>query len=218
MDEVWLIRHGESESNAGLASPRVGAAGLTELGHLQAACLARAFPGPPALVVVSSFRRSRETAEPLLARFPSVPVEEWPIEEFTYLDPARYLNTSSLDRHPFVEEYWRRCDPLHRDGGVAESFAELLGRIRVLLARLESCPGPTALFGHGTFMKALVWLLLSGPADLATPEAMARFRGFRESLAVPNTSILKLGRAGSGEIRLSNFVVSHLPPDLVTPR
>jgi hypothetical protein len=33
--------------------------------------------------------RTRQTAAPTIARFPDAPVKTWPIEEFTYLQPAR---------------------------------------------------------------------------------------------------------------------------------
>ena len=38
----------------------------------------------------------QQTAAPTIARFPGVPVEVWPIEEFTYLQPARWNGTLSL--------------------------------------------------------------------------------------------------------------------------
>src|SRR3546814_5730649 len=48
------------------------------------------------------FRSTRQTAAPTIARFPGVPVEVWPIEEFTYLQPARWNGTrasTALIRH-----------------------------------------------------------------------------------------------------------------------
>jgi 2,3-bisphosphoglycerate-dependent phosphoglycerate mutase len=40
---VWLIRHGQSESNAGLPSREPGASVLTPLGHWQAEQVAAGF-------------------------------------------------------------------------------------------------------------------------------------------------------------------------------
>ena len=43
----------------------------------------------PSLIVTSLFLRTQQTAAPTIERFPDVPVEVWPIEEFTYLQPSR---------------------------------------------------------------------------------------------------------------------------------
>ena len=56
---VWLIRHGQSESNAGLPTNGPAASPLTELGHRQAERVAEQFTGPPALIVSSPFLRAQ---------------------------------------------------------------------------------------------------------------------------------------------------------------
>lgn len=82
---IWLIRHGESVSNAGLQTTHPAASKQTPLGHRQAAAVAQAFNKPPGLIVVSRYVRSQQAAAPTQARFPQVPVEEWQVHEFTYL-------------------------------------------------------------------------------------------------------------------------------------
>ncbi|MBX4390115.1 hypothetical protein K4H03_28970, partial [Mycobacterium tuberculosis] len=57
-----------------------------------------------------------------------VPVEVWPIAEFTYLQPARWNGTRSAERMPHLERYWSAADPDYCDGEGAESFATLLRR------------------------------------------------------------------------------------------
>src|SRR5262245_709170 len=69
---AWLIRHGESESNAGTPSAEPGASPLTARGREQAAGLAATLPEPPTLIVASPYRRAAQTAEPTAARFPDV--------------------------------------------------------------------------------------------------------------------------------------------------
>jgi len=46
--------------------------------------------------------RSQQTAAPLIARYPDVPVEQWPIQEFTYLSPEHCHNTTFSERKPLV--------------------------------------------------------------------------------------------------------------------
>src|SRR3546814_7268841 len=77
-----------------------------------------------------------------------------PIEEFTYLQPARCNGTRSAERMPHLERYWSAADPDYCDGEGAESFRALLGRCEAALARLAAMP-PASLvyvFGHGQFI------------------------------------------------------------------
>jgi broad specificity phosphatase PhoE len=188
---VWLVRHGQSESNAGIPSADPGESHLTALGRGQAERVATAIPEPPALIVVSPYRRAAQTAEPTIGRFPTVPHEEWPVQEFTYLGDFHHRATTAAERRPQATEYWRRADP-HASIGGAESFADLIGRVRAMLNRLAGQPaGPVAVFTHGLFMRAVVWTLLTGgPADHA---GMRAFHRFGESFIVPNGAVIGLG-------------------------
>lgn len=216
MLNIWLIRHGESEANAGLPTTHPASVALTARGMEQAACIPRAFDAPPALLVTSPYLRTQQTARPLIERFGALRQEEWPIQEFTFLAPARYVNTTYLDRRPVVEAFWSRSDPRHIDGEGAESFADLIGRVERTLARLRELgpDGLAAVFTHGVFMRVALWLLLAGPGPLNT-ERMRRCYGFIRSLAVPNAAILKLRFVSADEVYHSNFITAHLPAHLV---
>ena len=85
MTIIWMIRHGESESNAGLVTSEPAAITLTARGRVQAGYVAAAFPSPPALIITSPFERAKETAQPTLSRFPDSAVEEWPIQELSLI-------------------------------------------------------------------------------------------------------------------------------------
>lgn len=153
---VIFIRHGESTGNAGVPCHDLGAIELTELGGEQAREVAASWIEAPALIVTSPYTRTQQTAAPTIARFPGVPVEVWPIEEFTYLQPARWNGTRSAERMPHLERYWSAADPDYCDGEGAESFATLLRRCEAALARLAAMP-PASLvyvFGHGQFIQA----------------------------------------------------------------
>ncbi|WP_295853616.1 phosphoglycerate mutase family protein [uncultured Xylophilus sp.] len=109
--QVTFIRHGESTANAGLPSTYPAAIALTPRGHAQAAQVAAAWEQAPALIAVSPFLRTRLTAQPTIARFPQVPVEVLPMEEFTYLEPARWNGTTRDQRLPMITRYWQNADP-----------------------------------------------------------------------------------------------------------
>ena len=85
-----------------------------------------------------------------------MPVEVWPIEEFTYLQPARWNGTRSAERMPLLERYWQDADPDYCDGEGAESFATLLRRCEAALTRLAAMPTGSLVyvFGHGQFIQA----------------------------------------------------------------
>jgi probable phosphoglycerate mutase len=84
---VWLIRHGQSESNAGLPSADWRRIPLTELGYRQAEHVAGVFADPPRFIVTSPYLRARQTAQPTIERYPGAPGEEWAVQEFSYLRP-----------------------------------------------------------------------------------------------------------------------------------
>ena len=153
-----FVRHGESTGNAGIPCQDLAGLELTEKGREQARQLADAWTETPALIVVSPYLRTQQTAKPTCDRFPAVPVQQWPIEEFTYLEPSRWNGTARRERLPYIEDYWRTADPAYCDGPGAESFSSLLGRAEITLGRLRSLPeqnGQVLLFSHGQFMQAV---------------------------------------------------------------
>jgi probable phosphoglycerate mutase len=196
--EVVLIRHGESVANAGAATDNPATIPLTAKGHAQARSAATQFQCEPSLIVCSPFLRTQQTAQPTIERFPQVPVEQWPVYEFTYLEPTRYACTNAAERRPAVQAYWRKGDPHYRDGSSAESFADLLSRIADVLARLECQPDGSRvlLFTHGQWMQALrLHLLLPAASDA---EKMAQFVQFDRTYPIAHTETVRLVFTMSG--------------------
>lgn len=176
MPSIRFIRHGESTANAGAASQTPATIALTALGERQALALAASFSAPPQLIVSSPFLRARQTAAPTIARYTEVPVEIWPVEEFTYLAPARCINTTAEQRRPWVAGYWHRNDPFAIEGSGAESFAAFIARVSNALQRLsERSERSIAVFGHGQFIKAARWLIEASPSRIDAV-AMRDFR------------------------------------------
>ncbi|WP_196484762.1 histidine phosphatase family protein [Burkholderia diffusa] len=176
---VACFRHGESAANAGDATHDPMSIPLTEKGEQQALAISRCFADPPNIVIGSPFDRARQTAAPTLSRFPSTPIETWPIQEFTYLAPTKCAGTSAAQRRPWVETYWDTSDPTLVDGPGAESFAAFIERVRVVLNRLMkllcSSDLTVVMFGHGQFFQAMRWLIETG-APIINADAMRAFR------------------------------------------
>jgi broad specificity phosphatase PhoE len=210
MRTVWLIRHGESESNAGLPTTHTAVTALTERGRAQAERVALAIPKPPDLVVTSPYLRTQQTALPTLARFPQTCREEWPVHEFTYLGLPAYQATTGIERRPLRDAYWSRCDPHYIHGEGAESFADLLCRVETALARIREGGEHFALvFSHGLFAKALLWRLRGGSPE-ASPASMRSFRTFSASFRVPNAAILPLHVGAGGMLCVGELDTGHL--------
>ena len=130
--EIWetmraiFIRHAESTGNLDIPANDLSQIGLTERGHTQAVALAETWTDHPELIALSPYLRTRLTAEPTMHRFPGVPVEVLPMQEFTYfrawaagVEPraANASRTSTLTG--------RLAEPDYCDGPGAESFSDL---------------------------------------------------------------------------------------------
>lgn len=198
---IILVRHGQSVANAGGIPPDHITNPLTELGHAQAKAFAEKFDCVPAHFLVSPFLRARQTAEPLLQRFPDVPVEEWPIQEFTYLEPVRHNGTNEEQQMPHIQEYWERDNPAYVDGPGAESFTMFVDRARAAIGRLVlMVPGGcVVVFTHGLLMQAFRLVTLF--PDATDAELMPSFRRFHFNNFLENTETVELEVVG-GQVRL----------------
>jgi broad specificity phosphatase PhoE len=160
----------------------------------------------PELIVTSPFLRAQQTSMPLRHRFPDVPVEEWPVQEFSFLNPALYRGTSEVDRESHVVAYWQREDPAFVDGPGAESFTSFFDRARDTLRRLvdrglvtKCAEGCVVIFTHGFFMQAIRMVLLFPHATDA--ELMANFQRFHLLNIIENIGSLEL-EVRDGKIQL----------------
>lgn len=190
--QVFLIRHAESMGNAGLRTTTPAGNNLTAKGRKQAGELAASINEVPDLVVWSSYSRTRETALPLIQKYPEVRTEEWPdIQEFTYLNPKKCFNTTPEERKPMVAAYWEAMDPDYNDGDGAESFAEMILRVRIMLRRVKERPEDTIyIFTHGQFMET-VKIVLTHP-DESSANLMRIFNERNRGKLVANCEIMRI--------------------------
>jgi broad specificity phosphatase PhoE len=183
---VRFIRHGESVANAGGVTAEPRGIPLTALGREQALAIAHGFEASPDLIITSPYTRARDSAAPTAARFPDVPLEVWPVQEFASLAFARCENTTAMQRRPWVEDHWALADPDRIDGPGAECYAGLVGRVRAALRRLsELSVRSVVVFSHGQFMKAVQWEIAFASPDV-TPETMLAFRAFHAAAPIAN--------------------------------
>ena len=197
-----FIRHGQSTGNAGIPANDLSLLELTDLGWRQSREVAASWTEIPSLIVTSPYLRTQQTAAATIERFPHVPVEVWPIQEFTYLEPSRWNGTRSSERMPAIERYWADADPEYCDGKGAESFSALLGRAQTALDRLAAMPEDALVyvFSHGQFIQAVRSLVVD--SELADREKMWKFWG-KGSPAIANAELV--------ELSLQAGIWRHLP-------
>jgi 2,3-bisphosphoglycerate-dependent phosphoglycerate mutase len=196
MLRLFLIRHAESASNAGLPTESPVSNPITDLGHKQAARFAEVWKNEtPHLVVTSPFVRTKMTAAHYLVKHPLTPHHEWPVQEWTQLSPDRYKGTTHEQRCPAVQAYWDRYDPNYLDGEGAETFMHLFSRVDNMFLRADEWmvgkQGSIAIFTHGHFMRATLWSLLF-ERQPKSPHSMRLFRSFTEAVEVPNLAVLSI--------------------------
>jgi broad specificity phosphatase PhoE len=192
MPTVVLIRHGESAANAGgRASTSAADIPLTENGRRQAAEFAASVLTPPDFIIQSSFLRAKNTAEPLILKYPEIPKDTWDVEEFTFLNPSKCQGSSVDERRPMREAFFNRRDPEYCDGGGAESFANFVRRVRSFLDRVRRLKYNTIyVFTHYQFI-CLLQIISDSPA-LPDVDLLDKFTEAFKALSVPNCGTVSL--------------------------
>lgn len=213
MLNVWFIRHAQSQANAGERTTDPALIELTPLGREQATHVAGMFSRAPDILVSSPYLRARQTAQYLADRYPEVPLETWPVQEFTYLNRERCLNTTLAERIPLAREFWDRNDPHSVDGEGTESYADLMGRADNMWRRLlGSCDGKwVVVFSHAQFIRAALWHWLCG-SERVSESGLKRFRSFLRAYTIPNGAVMKARY--DGEFWSGVAQVEHIPAQM----
>lgn len=210
MPSVWFVRHGQSQSNSGQQTLCPEFTGLTSQGIKQAECISQVFPRTPSLIVTSKYIRSKQTALPTIKRFHSAKQEQWDVREFTYLSRPHSSSMTVQDRRPMVDDFWDRNDPSYSDGDGAESFINFVSRVSGVLERLRySEEDFIAVFTHGQFMQAVLWLLQC-PQYRIDSDSMREFKDRLETICIPNGAILPVKLRGREEIWIEDIIVPDL--------
>jgi broad specificity phosphatase PhoE len=188
---------------------------LTEKGARQAQLTALNYEHAPDLIVTSPYIRTQATAAPLIKRFPNTPHVEWPVQEFTYLDPSYWNGTTGQERQPAARAYWERNDPFYHDGDSAESFMDLIERVeRTRQLILAQKAGSIAIFSHGQFTRSFWWRMAFPDAGI-DPDTMKHYLHFIRSISFPNCAIVRF-RFDQEGVWCSSVDISHIPPELLT--
>lgn len=222
MSTIFLIRHGESQSNAGLPTSSPDVVELTDRGWKQAEDITRLFEEAqihPDLIVTSSYKRTKQTAAPTTLAFPNALEEEWSVEEFTYLSSWHQELSTMTERRPMVEVYWDIANPTLVDKAGSESFKQFIVRVQKVIKRLKQTRLETiAMFSHEQFICALLWLLQREQfTGKPGKDDMRKYRNFQLSLKIPNGAIVRLDLSDKQEWRQHEMKTSHLKELIKVP-
>ena len=199
MKTLYLIRHAQSEANAGGISKPERDIALSPLGREQAQALVARLPRSNH-VYVSELRRTHETAAPYCRAHGITPQVLPQLNEFSCLAFDRICGMDGTARRPLADAYWQRADPLECTGAGADSFAAFNQRLSAFLAHYPQLEDGSLLFGHGIWIGLLAWRLLGFSAETAAD--MAAFRRFQTGLPMPNTAVWQLQGDSIASLRL----------------
>jgi broad specificity phosphatase PhoE len=154
---IYMVRHGQSASNAGGITTCASDICLSEKGWQEARGFAQEVDKKPDMIIVSPFLRAQQTSEPLLEKFPDVPVEVWDVQEFIFLGDASYVNTTNLERRKWDAEYFAKDDPDYAHGEGGESFNQMMQRVDAFLEKAKSIDEDkyVLVFSHDRFIRGV---------------------------------------------------------------
>ena len=187
--KLWLVRHGETEVNAGRWSPEPTLTHLTPKGRKQARQSAEHVKHQPNLFILSPLIRAQETGLYFTHKWPTTPKLTLPIYEFIYLSPKRLKRLTPEQRKQEIKQYWLNADPLYCDGDDSESFQAFLNRVEAFHTYIMKQSGYIVAIGHGQFFNAFQFGL---EHDFnASPMRMCMFRQYEASHPIKNGETIR---------------------------
>ncbi len=198
MKKIYIVRHGQSHTNAGGKAMPNAEIPLTELGQQQAVSVAdwllQATNKNICSIGVSKYLRTQQTAQPLVEKTALTPTIIEGLQEFNYLCFETIKGKTVEERMQIAERYWLKQAPDFIDGGddtQAENFAMFVQRTQKVLTQLQRLEdGIHVLYSHGLWISMLIWIILAQPTD--NNEAMQKFRQFELSIRAKNCEVFLL--------------------------
>ena len=203
MKKIYLIRHAQSESNAGQAVRPNHAINLTDVGKTQAQALADWLTDhisePVTEIFVSQYLRTQQTAQPYLQ---STKRTATVIDELHFLDFDTIKDLSFDDIRVIADDFWQQHSA-HRASELTDSFEHFVARVQKVRAYFDALPDGTYLvFTHGMWIGMLIWQMLLG--DSPRLYNMKKFREFELATRPKNCEVLLLAAAGINKVWVRN--------------
>lgn len=167
MKKFYLIRHAQSESNAGLVIRENHLINLTDPGRTQAQNLCdwlcdylAAAQETISGVFISPYIRTQQTALPYLQKTGFDATVMPSLQEFNILEFERIFQRELSEIRTMAQAFWQLPND-HKDGDSTDSFDDFVARVRTARhAFSEMADGSYVVFGHGMWIGMLIWQLL----------------------------------------------------------
>lgn len=206
MKKIYLIRHAQSESNAGLLINPNHAINITNLGKTQAHELADWLNAnihePISDIFTSEYVRTHQTAEPFLQSLTRTATVIDDLHEFNYLDFDNIKDLTFPDIVAMANDFWTKS-PDYQDSDITDSFANFVGRVQNVRAFFDGLPdGTYVAFTHGMWIGMLIWQILH--KDSPRMMNMLRFREFELTVRPKNCEVFLYQNGGIQKVRVRN--------------
>lgn len=188
MKKIYLIRHGQTDSNANNLV-QDGTAKLSEKGIMQAAALTKRlghlkFDN----LLVSDYERTRQTIAPYVAHSPVMPVYTHLVRETKR--PTQFVGKSNettafLDHCIECDEHITDKDWHFED---EENFHDVILRVKEFFEYINTLDGDTVVVTHGRF---IIYVVLSVICDFKLDEDI--WLKTRHGFETYNTGITTIG-------------------------
>lgn len=206
MKKIYLIRHAQSEANAGQAVRPNHEINITEQGNAQATDLSQWLTDnikePITDIFVSQYVRTHQTAQPYLQSSARTPTVLDDLHEFNFLDFDTIKALSFADIRVIADDFWT-THPTYQASDVTESFEQFVQRVKTVRVYFDSLSdGTYIVFTHGMWIGMLVWQLLLG--DSPRLYHMQKFREFELATRPKNCEVFLLTHAGISKVLVRN--------------
>lgn len=206
MKKIYLIRHAQSESNAGQTVRPNHQINITDVGKTQAQELADWLSAnvtePVTEIFVSQYIRTQQTAQPYLQSTKRTAIVIDELHEFNFLDFDTIKDLSFDDIRVIADDFWQQHSA-HRASEVTDSFEHFVARVKKVRAYFDALPDGTYLvFTHGMLIGMLIWQMLLG--DSPRLYNMKKFREFELATRPKNCEVLLLAAAGINKVWVRN--------------
>ena len=195
MKKIYLVRHGQSTSNAGGDAQPNADIELTDLGYEQAQAvsewLVESLGDMVNTIKVSKFIRTQQTAQPYLNCMNRTATIMDTLFEFDYVSFAETEGTSLDFRVDEANDFWLDNTPEQTHGDDSESYQHFYDRVAQALKDFNTLPaGNHIMFTHGLWISMLIWQILGQPSY--SNLHMRKFRQFEMAIRAKNTEVFCL--------------------------
>lgn len=195
MKHIYLIRHAQSESNAGVIIRPNAQINLTNYGKTQAEQLASwllsNIDKPVNKVFISPYIRTAQTAEPYLIKTKQQATVIDDLYEFNYFEFEHIKDLIFAQLVEKADNYWQTADIDFQDSENTDSYRQFIKRVQNVRQFFQQLPdGCYVVFTHGMWIGMLLWQLLHN--DSKHIENMHKFRAFELSIRPKNCEVFLL--------------------------